>query len=231
MNKIIKKVVAGVLTALTVASITSTTAFASTSYVNSVGSAKEDIGILSDSSYTVIGKDTTQDKKSTYSNITLADESITSPCEVYATVEEGAKVYDPDNPNADDDGFVDGSVITSLPTTIIVSGTPNAEGYYEGSGIVKVKGNVAGTTIVNVVPDSTVTLSSQGKADITANIVQEYTKFVIPTSTVTGDDVNKNLDYVFNDECSTIITIKTNQATSGSWSGSYNNTISLSTAS
>lgn len=231
MNKIIKKVVAGVFTALTVASITSTTAFASTSYVNSVGSAKEDIGILSDSSYTVIGKDTTQDKKSTYSNITLADESITSPCEVYATVEEGSKVYDPDNPNADDDGFVDGSVITSLPTTIIVSGTPNAEGYYEGSGIVKVKGNVAGTTIVNVVPDSTVTLSSQGKADITANIVQEYTKFVIPTSTVTGDDVNKNLDYVFNDKCSTIITIKTNQATSGSWSGSYNNTISLSTAS
>lgn len=231
MNKIIKKVVAGVLTALTVATITSTTAFASTPYVNSVGSAKEDINILNDSSYTVIGKDTTQDKKSTYSNIAIADESITSPCEVYATVEEGSKVYDPENPNADDDGFVDGSVIASLPTTIILNGTPNAEGYYEGSGIVKVKGNVAGTTIVNVVPDSTVTLSSQGKTDITASIVQEYTKFVIPTSTVTGADVNKHLDYIFNDECSTIITIKTNQATAGSWSGSYNNTVSLSTAS
>lgn len=231
MNKIIKKVVAGVLTALTVATITSTTAFASTPYVNSVGSAKEDINILNDSSYTVIGKDTTQGKKSTYSNIAIADESITSPCEVYATVEEGSKVYDPENPNADDDGFVDGSVIASLPTTIILNGTPNAEGYYEGSGIVKVKGNVAGTTIVNVVPDSTVTLSSQGKTDITASIVQEYTKFVIPTSTVTGADVNKHLDYIFNDECSTIITIKTNQATAGSWSGSYNNTVSLSTAS
>lgn len=230
MNKIIKKVVAGVLTALTVASITSTTAFASTSYVNSVGSAKEDINILNDSSYTIVGKDTTQDKKSTYSNITPADESITSPCEVYATVEEGSKVYDPENPNADDDGFVDGSVIASLPTTIILSGTPNAEGYYEGSGIIKVKGNIAGTTIVNVVPDSTVTLSSQGKANISANIVQEYTKFVIPTSTVTGDDVNKNLDYIFNNDCSSTVVVKTNQATAGSWHGAYNNVVSLTTA-
>lgn len=231
MNKLIKKVTTGVLTVITVLSIASTTAFASTSYVNSIGSAKEDIGILSDSSYTVIGKDATQDKKSTYSNITLADENITSPCEVYATVAEGSKVYDPENPNADDDGFVDGSIVASLPTTIILNGTPNTDGYYEGSGLVKVKGNIAGTTIVNVVPDSTVILSSQGKTDITANINQKYTKFVIPTSTVTGADVNKHLDYIFNDECSTIITIKTNQATAGSWSGSYNNTVSLSTAS
>lgn len=231
MNKLIKKVTTGVLTVITVLSIASTTAFASTSYVNSIGSAKEDIGILSDSSYTVIGKDATQDKKSTYSNITLADENITSPCEVYATVAEGSKVYDPENPNATDDGFVDGSIVASLPTTIILNGTPNTDGYYEGSGLVKVKGNIAGTTIVNVVPDSTVILSSQGKTDITANINQKYTKFVIPTSTVTGADVNKHLDYTFNDECSTIITIKTNQATAGSWSGSYNNTVSLSTAS
>lgn len=229
MNKIIKKVCAGVLTALTVVSMSSITAFASTSYVNSVGSAKEDINILNDSSYTVVGQDTTQGKKSTYANIALADETITSPCEVYATIAEGSKVYDPDNSEADDNGFVDGSVVASLPTTIIVSGTADADGYYEGSGIVKVKGNVAGTTVVNVVPDSTVTLSSQGKADITATINQQFTKFVVPTSTATGNDVNKNLDYVFTDDCSSTVVVKTNQASAGSWSGNYNNTVYLST--
>lgn len=228
MNKTIKKVIAGVLTAVTVFSMSSMTAFAATSYVNSVGSEAEDIGVLSNSSYTVTGQDTTQDKRSTYANITLADEAVTSPCEIYATIEEGSKVYDPENPEADDDGFVDGSIIISLPTTLILSGTPDADGYYVGSGIVKAKGNIAGTTIVNVVPDSTVTLSSQGKDDITATITQQYTKFVLPTSTVTGADVNNHLDYVFNDECKSTIIVKTNQATAGSWSGTYNNNIFLS---
>lgn len=230
MNKTIKKVIAGVLTAVTVFSISSMTAFASTSYVNSVGSETDDIGVLNNSSYTVTGQDTTQGKKSTYENITLADETVTSPCEVYATIEEGSKVYDPENPEAGDDGFVDGSIIVSLPTTMILSGTPDTEGYYVGSGIVKAKGNTAGTTIVNVVPDKTVTLSSPGKDDITATITQQFTKFVLPTSTVTGDDVNKHLDYVFNDDCKSEIVVKTNQATAGSWSGTYNNNVFLSSA-
>lgn len=230
MNKIIKKVCAGVLTAMTVVSMASTTAFASSSYINSIGSEKEDIGILSDSSYTVVGNDTTQGKKSTYTNITLADDTVTSPCEVYATIEEGSKVYDPDNPNADEDGFVDGSVIASLPTTLILSGTPNAEGYYEGSGLIKVKGNVAGTTIVNVVPDATVTLSSTGKNDIVADVTNEYNQFAVPTTTATGEKLNKHLNYVFNDDCKSVISVKTNQATAGSWHGTYNNNVYLSTA-
>ncbi len=230
MNKFIKKVGAGMLTVLTVLSMSSITVFASNSYVNSVGSKTEDINSLNNSTYTVVGKDTTQDKKSTYANVTMADESITSPCEVYATVKEGDKVYDPENPNADNEGFVNGSIIASLPTTIILSGTPNNEGYYEGSGVVKVKGNVAGTSIVNVVPDSTVTLSSPGKSNIVATISQKYTKFVVATSTVTGNDVNKHLDYVFNDDCVSTIVVRTNQATAGSWSGAYNNVVSVTTA-
>lgn len=230
MNKSIKQVIAGVLTAVTVFSMSSMTAFAATSYVNSVGSEVDDSKVLNDSSYTVIGQDTTQDKHSTYANITIADEAVTSPCEVYATIEEGSKVYDPENPEAGDDGFVDGSIIVSLPTTLILSGTPDADGYYAGSGIVKAKGNIAGTSIVNVVPDSTVTLSSQGKDDITATITQQFTKFVLPGSSVTGDDVNKHLDYVFNDECKSTIIVKTNQATAGNWSGTYNNNVFLSSA-
>lgn len=230
MYKVFKKVCAGVLTAMTVVSMASTTALASTSYVNSIGSEKEDIGILNNSSYTVVGNDTTQSKKSTYTDITLADDTVTSPCEVYTTVEEGSKVYDPDSPDADEEGFVDGSVIASLPTTLILNGTPNAEGYYEGSGLIKVKGNVAGTTIVNVVPDATVTLSSTGKNDIVADITNEYNQFAVPTTTVTGDKLNKHLDYVFNDDCKSVITVKTNQATAGSWHGAYNNNVYLSTA-
>lgn len=230
MNKFVKKVVTGVMTVATVISMSSITAFAATpSYVNSVGSATEDIKIVDDSGYTVTGKDETQNKKSTYTNITLADETITSPCEVYATIAEGSKVYDPENPKASEDGFVDGSVVVSLPTTLIVSGTPNTSGDYIGTGLVKAKGNIAGTTVINVVPDATVTLSSVGKADITADITTEYTKFVLPTSTATGDKLNKHLDYVFNDDCKSVITVKANGVTAGSWNGTFNNNVSLST--
>lgn len=227
MNKLFKKISAGVLAALMVIS-TSIPAFAATSYVNSISSVSEDINVLSESSYNVVGQDTAQNKKSSYVNVELTDDSVAQKCEIYATIAEGSKVYDPENPKADDDGFVDGSIIASLPTTIILSGTPDSDGYYKGSGIVKVKGNVSGSTIVNVVPDNQVTLSSAGKTDIAADIFQQYTKFVVPSSELSGNDVNKNLDYVFNEECTSVIEIKTNQATAGSWHGQYNNTVYLS---
>lgn len=229
MNKIFKKVVAGVITAATIVSMSSITTMAATNYVNSVGSVNDDIKIVDNSDYTVIGNDTTQNKKSAYTNITLADKSVTSPCEVYATVAEGSKVYDPTNPKADDTGFVDGSIVVSLPTTLILSGTPDESGNYTGSGVIKAKGNIAGTSVINVVPDSTVTLKSTGKADITANVTTEYTQFALPTSTATGDKLNKHLDYVFNDECKSVVTVKTDKATAGSWSGTYNNSVSLTT--
>lgn len=230
MNKFAKKIVVGVMTAATILSMSSVTAFAAApSYTNSVGSAIEDIKVVDQTGYTVAGKDVTQNQKSEYTQITLADENTTSPCKVYATVEEGSKVYDPDNPKAGEDGFVDGSIVVSLPTTLILSGTPDSNNEYVGSGLIKAKGNIAGTTIVNVVPDASVTLSSTGKADITADITTEYTKFAVPTSTAAGEKLNKNLDYVFNDTCKSVVTVKTNQATAGSWSGTYNNNIFLST--
>lgn len=230
MNKFIKKVITVVMTVATIVSMSSITAMAaSPSYTNSVGSAVEDIKVLDGAEYSVVGNDTTQNKKSTYTNITLANEKVVSPCKVYATVAEGSKVYDPTNPKADDKGFVDGSIIVSLPTTLILSGTPNEQGEYVGSGVVKTKGNIAGTTIINVEPDATVTLSSTGKSDITADISTEYTKFVVPTSTATGDKLNKHLDYVFNDDCKSTVTVKTAKATAGSWNGTYNNNVFLST--
>lgn len=231
MNKVIKKIVAGVMTAATVVSMSSMTVFAAStpSYTNSVGSATEDIKIVDNNGYSVTGKDITQNQKSKYTQITLADETVTSPCKVYATVEEGGKVYDPENPKAGDDGFVDGSVVVSLPTTLILSGTPNSSKEYTGSGVIKAKGNVAGTTIINVVPDASVTFSSTGKPNITADITSEYTQFAVPTTTATGEKLNKHLDYVFNDDCKSVVTVKTNKATAGSWSGTYNNSVYLST--
>ena len=74
MNKFIKKVITGVMTVSTIVSMSSITAMApSPSYTNSVGSAVEDIQILGDGEYSVVGNDTNQNKKSAYTNITLAN--------------------------------------------------------------------------------------------------------------------------------------------------------------
>lgn len=227
MNKIIKSIMAVGMCTMTIFS--STTVFAAT-YTNSVGSQAEDISVIDDSGYTVAGQDTTQGKKSEYTTVSIEDATIESPVNVYATVAEGSDVYDPDNPNANDDGWVDGDILVGVPTTLIMSGTPDENGYYVAEGKGKVKGNIAGTTIINVVPDDTVTLSSVGKDNITADITQDYTKFAVPTSTVSGSDVNKNVTASFNTDATFIVNVKTNQATAGSWNGSFNYEISLSTA-
>lgn len=231
-KKIVKTVIA---TTLVVATLIPTTAFASSvnpttnkEYINSVGSASEDIAILDDEQYSVIGNDTTQDKKSKYTKHTVSNEEITSNCDVYATVSEGSKVYDPENPNADEDGFVDGSIVIGVPVELILDGTPDDEGYYKGSGLVKVKGNIAGTTIINVVPEDTVTLSQVGKSDIIASITQTYKRFTVSTSTLTGADVNKNVTPDFNENAVSTVEIKTNQASAGSWAGEFTYTISTS---
>ena len=227
MKKIVKSIVAVGMCAMTL--LASTTAFAAT-YTNSIGSKAEDISVIDDSGYTVAGQDITQRKKSEYTTVSVDDTKIESPVNVYATVAEGSDVYDPENPDANDDGWVDGDILVGVPTTLIMSGTPDEDGYYIAEGKGKVKGNIAGTTIINVVPDNTVTLSSEGKDDITADITQNYTKFTVPTSTVSGSDVNKNVTASFNADATFIVDVKTNQATAGSWNGSFNYEISLSTA-
>lgn len=225
-----KSIIAAVIAAVSVLTMSVTTVFAADGYVNSVGSEAGDIAVLADESYQVKGQDATQNKKSEYSSITYADETVTSKCEVYATVAEGSSVYDPTNPDADENGFVDGSVVVSMPTVLIMNGTADPSGYYIAKGSGKVKGNIAGTTIINVVADSEFSMKQVGKDDISATVTQDFTKFVVSTSSVTGADVNKNVTPAFNDACSFNIDVKTNEATAGSWSGSYNNNIFLTTA-
>ena len=229
---VIKKLMVGTVI---VAMLVPTTAFAASTnpdtnkaYVNSVGSATGDIAILDNEQYAVTGQDTTQNKSSKYKTVEVGGETITSNCDVYATVAEGSKVYDPENPNADVSGFVDGQIVVGVPVELILDGTPDAQGYYKGSGLVKVKGNISGTTVINVVPEDTVTMSQTGKADITATIEQGYTKFVIPTSSLTGTDVNKQVTPDFNDNATSTVEIKTNQATAGSWAGTFTYSISVS---
>lgn len=228
MKKKISKILAILMA--TLIAFSGFTAFAASGYVNSVGSKSTDIAVLNDSTYTVVGKDTTQNKQSEYTEKTYADETITSRCDVYATIAEGEKVYDPTNSAADDNGFVDGSILVGVPTTLIMSGTPDADGYYIAEGQGRVKGNIAGTTIINVVPEDSFTMSQKYKADITATVTQDYTKFVVPTSEIIGTDVNKNVTPSFNDDAVFNVTVKTNQATAGSWKGAFSYTISTSTA-
>ena len=226
MKKFVKSIVAVGMCAMTL--LSSTTAFAAT-YENSVGSVPEDMAVIDNGEYSVVGNDTTQGKKSEYTTVEATEDTTESPVNVYATVAEGSDVYDPDDPNAEDDGFVDGSILVGVPTTLIMSGTPDDEGYYIAEGKGKVKGNIAGTTVINVVPDETVTLHSTGKDNITADITQDYTKFVVSTSTATGADVNKFLTPAFNDNATFNVTVKTDAASAGSWNGSFNYEISLST--
>ena len=152
--KIVKKLMAVMVV---VAMLIPTTAFAASTnpttnnpYVNSVGSATGDIAILDNNQYAVAGQDTTQEKSSKYTTHDVTtNPTVTSNCDVYATIEEGSKVYDPENPTADESGFVDGRIIVGVPVELILEGTADEQGYYKGSGLVKVKGNIAGTTVIN----------------------------------------------------------------------------------
>lgn len=227
MNKFIKSIVAIGMCALTVLG-SSTTALAA-NYVNSVGSEPGDIAVVDNGEYTVIGQDTTQGKKSTYESKTATTDLQESNVDIYATIAEGSPVYDPDNPNADDDGFVDGTVLVTVPTTIILDGTADEDGYYSGSAKGKVKGNIAGTTIINVTPEGSVTLHSTGKDDITASVEQDHTKFAVATSTAEGADISKTVTPDYNNNAVFNVNVKTNQASAGSWSGSFTYNISLST--
>lgn len=205
-------------------------ALAATNYTNSIGSEASDINVLNNSTYSITGKDATQDKQSEYKEITYANEAVSSKCDIYATIAEGEKVYDPTNPDADDNGFVDGSILVGVPTVLIMSGTPDEDGNYIAEGQGKVKGNIAGTTIIHVVPQDSFTMTQKGKADITANVSQNFTKFTVPTSEAAGADINKNVTPSFNDAAVFNVKVKTNQATAGSWKGSFTYTISTSTA-
>lgn len=225
MKKIYLTIIA-IVVAITTMTTSATAAFAANS-TSSSGSKGTDIAILDDSNYSVAGKDTKQNKQSEYDLLTYEGNDIISSVNVYGTVANGSDVYDPENPDADDDGFVNGKIQVGVPTTIIIDGKPNSEGYYVGEASGKVKGNISGATVISVVPDSEVTLQSEGKNAVTAPIEQDYTQFVVSTSEYSGEKVNKFVTPSFNNKAVFDVSIKTKDLSAGSWSGSFNYNISV----
>lgn len=223
--KTINKFISFVLTLATLLSLTVPAMAAD--LVNSSGSKATDIAVIDNSSYSVSGSDSNQNKKSEFDTYTYTGDTIVSSVNVYGTIAEGSNVYDPDNLDADENGYVDGKIEVGVPTTIIFSGTADSEGYYVGKSSGRVKGNISGSTVIAVVPDDSFTLSSKGKDDITATVEQDYTQFVVETSELTGDKVNKNVTPSYNDKAVFNVKVKTNEATAGSWKGSFNYNISL----
>lgn len=225
MKRFIKTLVVGAMATIIV-SASALPTFAST---NSTGSVATDIGIVEDSSYIVTGNDPVQNKKSEYdtvSDFVEATDGKTYQTDVYSTVAEGEDIYDPNNPNADEEtGMVDGSILVSVPKTLILGQT--AEGVWSGSYEIKVKGNISGSTVISVVPDASFKMSQVGKPDITVTTSQPKTKFVVADSTITGDDVIKGVTAVFNDEAVTTGTMSTTEASAGSWSGICNFNITM----
>lgn len=139
----------------------------------------------SDATNPAIGEDTAQNAKTQYSTIGMND----AQTEVYLTVD-------------------DSDLIASLPTTVILDGTPNAKGEYIGKYSVGVSGNMSGDKVVTIEPENeNVSLKQKGKDDKTASIEQQKTMF-------TTDDFASNTK--------TTGTITAESLTAGSWNGSFN---------
>lgn len=132
-----------------------------------------------------IGNDLAQNTKTQYTEIAPS----VAQTEVYLTV--------------DDSGF-----IASLPTSVILSGTPDAQGKYIGKYSIKATGNMSGNKIISITPDNTnIPLTQRGKTDKSAIITQAKTKF-------TSDDLKNSV--------STNGTITADKLTAGSWNSSFN---------
>lgn len=145
----------------------------------------------STSANTGIGEDKVQNAKTQYSEITDSDTQTA----VYLTVD-------------------DSDLIVSLPTTVIVSGTPDSSGNYTGNYSVGVKGNMSGSKQVSITPDENVTLAQKGKNNKEAAITQQQTVF-------TTDD--------FKNGTVTNGAITAQGLTAGSWNGKFNFNVSYST--
>ena len=224
-----KRLIAAILSGTIILTmITPYTAFAET-YIDSIGSAESDIqhigdgepihsGTVNEKSEGVIGYDETQGKESEYVRYNNSSVQQTITTDIYATLK-------------------DGTVKVSYPTILVLNGR-KSNGYNTAEGKIMVKGDISDNLIINITPQDednqksgiNFTLSQDDKADITASVEQEYITFVSSSSTVSGANVNKYVTSEFNDNSSALVTIKTNEATAGPWSGTYNTLIELTYA-
>lgn len=143
--------------------------------------AQSSIG--STSSNILIGEDVEQKVKTQYEEI----EEGNTQTQVYLTVE-------------------DSDLVVSVPTTIILSGTPDTEGNYIGEYSVGVSGNMSGDKNTIIKPEkSHVDLIQKGKRNRDAIITQEKTEF-------------DTIDFSNNTITTGIVT--STGLTAGNWNGS-----------
>ena len=131
-----------------------------------------------------IGNDLAQNTKTQYTEIAPSN----AQTEVYLTVD-------------------DSGLIVSLPTSVILSGVPDAQGKYIGKYSIKATGNMSGDKIISVAPDNTnVPLTQKGKTDKSATITQTKTEF-------SSDDLKNSVQ--------TSGIIAADKLTAGSWNSSF----------
>lgn len=141
-NKLINKIIAVSLTALTLSS-SAVPAMAATQNVNSIASVAEDI-----SNSQKVGQDKNQSKQTKYSEY---QDDTNASTDVYITQTSTFSV--------------------TAPVIAILNGQPDDKGNYSGDVKYSVKGNIASNEIVKVVPDNSLSLSQPGKDDIECSIV------------------------------------------------------------
>lgn len=139
---------------------------------------------------TTVGEDTAQGVKTQYSEVGISD----AQTEVYLTVD-------------------DSDLIVSLPTTVILSGTPTSEGKYVGEYSVVVSGDMSGDKVIKVEPDEIAMLKQNGKDDVFAAIEQEKVSFSYA-------DVTEGRE-------TTTGTVTAEGLTAGSWNSNFNFNISV----
>lgn len=143
------------------------------------------------------------DSVGTVNETQTIESSEAAQCEIYAEV---------------------GSEFTvTIPKQITLDGESKT-----GTYTVSCKGDIAGDEYVSVIPDASFTMSQQGKADVTANIVQTKNQFrtngygaaLLDTEVLMNDASGANGTEISG-------TIEASTLTAGTWNGVFNFTITL----
>lgn len=136
-----------------------------------------------------LGEDLIQNAKTKYTEIVEGNAQTT----VYLTVDEK-------------------NLVASLPTSVILSGTPDAQGKYIGKYSIKASGDMSGDKVINISPENNnVDVKQKGKINKSATINQIKTEF-------TTDDLKNSVQSEG--------TVTADKLTAGSWNGDFNFNVS-----
>lgn len=133
----------------------------------------------------------------------------------YAAVEETQELDTAETAETTVYADIDTEYTVTLPKTIKLDSADKNSDY-----TVNVKGDIAGTYMVNVVPDSSFTMSTDGKESVTANVTQTQTSFNY--TELSANDGNGT---------TTTGSVAAPGLTAGSWNGKFNFNVEMKTKS